>query len=217
MFMPRTTVIRHGMLRTGAQSVGGVKTFEIDPWLPADPYDVTNWDSNNEIPTKNDIRDKIESLVMGGWEEVLARNVFSGSASSYEFNNISGYRILKFIFAFIYSLTNAVTVRFETGVAGPTFRTSGYVGFSEGAALTTALAQNTTAGGGNTLALWVITVLNPDDSDEKTHGSAMVYDDVQSAHRSIVRYDTAEANTCFRVRETGGIDIFGELTILGRR
>jgi hypothetical protein len=43
-------------------NVGGV-TFTNDISVPAEAYDATAWNGSNEVPTKNDIRDKIETIV----------------------------------------------------------------------------------------------------------------------------------------------------------
>jgi len=51
---------------TGAESVAGVKTFSDIPIVPDDAYDATGWDGNNEVPTKNAVRDQIEALIIGG-------------------------------------------------------------------------------------------------------------------------------------------------------
>ena len=53
------------VLLTGAQNVGGVKTFTSDPIVPAEAYAV-GWNGSNEPPTKNDVYDKIETLGGGG-------------------------------------------------------------------------------------------------------------------------------------------------------
>lgn len=43
-------------------SSAGVTTFSYDAIVPDEAYDATGWNGNLEIPTKNAIRDKIESL-----------------------------------------------------------------------------------------------------------------------------------------------------------
>lgn len=47
---------------TGNESIAGVKTFTDDPIVPDEAYDATNWNGSMEVPTKNAIRDKIETL-----------------------------------------------------------------------------------------------------------------------------------------------------------
>ncbi len=47
----------------------GVTKFDfgaIDVEVPAEAYDASNWDSDDTVPTKNDVRDKIEALIIGG-------------------------------------------------------------------------------------------------------------------------------------------------------
>lgn len=44
------------------QTISGQKTFSSEVTVPDDPYDETSWNANNEVPTKNAIRDKFESL-----------------------------------------------------------------------------------------------------------------------------------------------------------
>lgn len=51
---------------TGNETVGGVKTFSSDPLIPDEVYDATAWNGSLEPPTKNAVRDKIESLVDEG-------------------------------------------------------------------------------------------------------------------------------------------------------
>lgn len=47
---------------TGNETIGGIKTFSSDPLIPDEAYDATNWNGVLEPPTKNAVRDKIESL-----------------------------------------------------------------------------------------------------------------------------------------------------------
>lgn len=49
---------------TGAENVGGVKTFTDGIQTLDDPYDATSWNGNTQVPTKNAIRDKIEGLTI---------------------------------------------------------------------------------------------------------------------------------------------------------
>jgi hypothetical protein len=51
---------------TGNQSIDGVKTFTSDPIVPDEAYDATAWNASLEPPTKNAVRDKIESMSAGG-------------------------------------------------------------------------------------------------------------------------------------------------------
>lgn len=59
-------------------TAGGI-TFAADIVVPADPYDATNWNGNNEVPTKNDVRDKIESLSAGSGVTVEDEGVSEGT------------------------------------------------------------------------------------------------------------------------------------------
>src|SRR5688572_4318207 len=79
-----------------AQTIAGVKTFFLDPLVPAEAYHATNWDGSLEPPAKNDLRDKIEAMVMGGWSVILPRTVYAGTAT-HEMTGITGYRQLAFI------------------------------------------------------------------------------------------------------------------------
>jgi hypothetical protein len=47
------------------ENVTGNWTFDVELLVPDDPYDATTWNCNIEVPTKNAIRDKFESLVAG--------------------------------------------------------------------------------------------------------------------------------------------------------
>jgi hypothetical protein len=59
-------------------------------------------------------------------------------------------------------------------------------------------------------------VLNPEDATEKTHAYSSTYYD-GGPRLTVGRYDTAEAHTCFRLRETAGLTILtGNWTVLGR-
>lgn len=47
---------------TGNETVAGNKTFSSDVVVPDEAYDATNWNGSLEVPTKNAVRDKFESL-----------------------------------------------------------------------------------------------------------------------------------------------------------
>lgn len=56
---------------TGDQDLSGLATlsgatFTGDIIVPDEAYSATTWNGNNEVPTKNAIRDKIESMSVGG-------------------------------------------------------------------------------------------------------------------------------------------------------
>lgn len=63
---------------TGNENVAGIKTFTDDPIVPAESYDATNWNGSNEIPTKNDIRDKIETMDADPSDDLTTATVLSG-------------------------------------------------------------------------------------------------------------------------------------------
>lgn len=58
---------------TGNETIAGVKTFSSDPLIPDEAYDATNWNGILEPPTKNAVRDKIETLAP------LASPTFTGT------------------------------------------------------------------------------------------------------------------------------------------
>lgn len=152
----------------------------------------------------------------GATIEVLARTSV-GTGGSYEMNTISGYRILVFIFEEL-SSSSTGTISFQVGVAGPTFRTSGYVGYASTAGSQTAnagLASTTNAA--HIAKSWVIEVFNADDSGEKTHYNSICYLDIATdrVETQVGRYDTAEANVCFRLLLSTGVFDGGFVTILG--
>lgn len=47
--------------------------------VPDDAYDSTDWDGNNEVPTKNAIRDKIEAIVSGGGSGSSTTQILTGT------------------------------------------------------------------------------------------------------------------------------------------
>ncbi len=47
---------------TGSETIAGVKTFSSDPLIPDEAYDATAWNGSLEPPTKNAVRDKIETM-----------------------------------------------------------------------------------------------------------------------------------------------------------
>lgn len=50
---------------TGNETIGGIKTFSSDPIVPDEVYGVS-WNGSFEVPTKNALYDKIETLSGGG-------------------------------------------------------------------------------------------------------------------------------------------------------
>lgn len=72
---------------TGAETIAGVKTFSSDPIIPDEAYDATNWNGSLEPPTKNAVRDKIET--MGGGVSI-GGTVTSGVDDAILFVNPAG-------------------------------------------------------------------------------------------------------------------------------
>lgn len=66
---------------------GGTMTGDLI--VPDEAYDATSWNENNEVPTKNAIRDKIESLTSGSGitrsVTVTSGNVTAGSSASIDY------------------------------------------------------------------------------------------------------------------------------------
>lgn len=70
---------------TGNETIAGVKTFSSDPLIPDEAYDATAWNGSLEPPTKNAIRDKIETMGSAGWGltgNSVADGNFLGSTNS---------------------------------------------------------------------------------------------------------------------------------------
>ena len=57
---------------TGTQTIAGAKTFSSDVIVPDEAYDATAWNGSLEVPTKNAIRDKIETMGGGGLAQYTA-------------------------------------------------------------------------------------------------------------------------------------------------
>ena len=68
---------------TGNQTVAGVKTFSSDPIIPDEAYDATTWNGSLEPPTKNAVRDKIESMGGGGTP--------GGADTNIQYNNAGAF------------------------------------------------------------------------------------------------------------------------------
>ncbi len=47
-------------------NLSNANTWAADQSVPDEAYDATTWNGNNEVPTKNAVRDKIESMSSGG-------------------------------------------------------------------------------------------------------------------------------------------------------
>lgn len=72
---------------TGNQTIAGVKTFSSDPIIPDEAYDATAWNGNLEPPTKNAVRDKIESMGSGDWV-LISDSVLGASAANFDLTSI---------------------------------------------------------------------------------------------------------------------------------
>lgn len=62
-------------------TAGGI-TFAADIVVPDEAYDATNWNGNLEVPTKNAVRDKIESLSGGSFTAASTTEVLTGTDSA---------------------------------------------------------------------------------------------------------------------------------------
>lgn len=61
---------------TGDETIAGIKTFSSDPLIPDEAYDEAAWNGKLEPPTKNALRDKIESIpVVGTTADVVPDTV----------------------------------------------------------------------------------------------------------------------------------------------
>lgn len=71
---------------TGNETIAGIKTFSSDPLVPDEAYDATAWNGSLEPPTKNAVRDKIETLGSGGLT-VGSTTITSGTNTRVLYNN----------------------------------------------------------------------------------------------------------------------------------
>ena len=63
--------VTNGVYTTWNQTIAWVKTFSDDVVVPDEAYNATTWNWNNEVPTKNAIRDKIEAMWTWWWRTYL--------------------------------------------------------------------------------------------------------------------------------------------------
>lgn len=66
---------------TGDETIAGVKTFSSDPLIPDEAYDATAWNGSLEPPTKNAVRDKLES--MSGSGQTLYDHIVAASGGTH--------------------------------------------------------------------------------------------------------------------------------------
>ena len=60
---------------TGDETIAGVKTFSSDVLVPDEVYDATTWNGSLGTPTKNALRDKIESMTAGSGITRIVSNI----------------------------------------------------------------------------------------------------------------------------------------------
>jgi hypothetical protein len=171
-------------------------------------------DSNN---TKRDTVQGILDLGGGLWTFIDETNVTVVSAITFT-DQASGYD-------YLYEMENvdiasdSSGIYFEVGVDGPTYRTSGYLMYVAGVRGTgTAAGANTAYGnivhtgegtGSNEHLYFSQTILlDPADASTKTtafgHNIYYNYQPLACGEFSGGRYDTAEANTCMKIRPGSG-------------
>lgn len=117
-------------------------SFTGDVSVPADPYDQASWDGNNEVPTKNDVRDELESVKATIPDGITtATPIATTSGTEHDFTSIpSGVKRITVMMSSV-SLNGSAEVIVQVGDSGG-FVTSGYDAMV-GATLTT---SNTTRG-----------------------------------------------------------------------
>lgn len=110
--------------------------------VASDPYDESVWDGNNEVPTKNDVRDELESVKATIPDGITtATPIATTSGTEHDFTSIpSGVKRITVMMSSV-SLNGSAEVIVQVGDSGG-FVTSGYDAMV-GATLTT---SNTTRG-----------------------------------------------------------------------
>ncbi len=81
---------------SGAETIAGVKTFSSDPIVPDEAYGA-GWDGSLEVPTKNAVYDKVESL--GGALEFITTLAPSGVTYA-EFTAFDATKYSDYLFSF---------------------------------------------------------------------------------------------------------------------
>lgn len=150
----------------------GNATFAGDVSVADEAYDATNWNGSLEVPTKNAVRDKIESLSSGNFPFLLFGDgsdgdvTVSGAVSltrDMYYNNLTisagaamdtnGYRVfVRGTLDLSAAPTAAITNKGGNGNAGGATGTAGTGGALPGAGSTAATSTNNPGGAGGTAA-----------------------------------------------------------------
>lgn len=77
-------------LLDGANTWSAAQTFSADITVPDEAYDATNWNGSTEVPTKNAVRDKIESLSTSGGVPILLETQTPSAAASVDLESFAG-------------------------------------------------------------------------------------------------------------------------------
>jgi hypothetical protein len=72
--------------RTIGLNLGAANTWSADQSVPDEAYDATGWNGSFEVPTKNAVRDKIETMSAGGLT-IGTTTITSGTDKQLLFNN----------------------------------------------------------------------------------------------------------------------------------
>lgn len=72
------------------------RTFSTDVSVPDEAYNATNWNGSLEVPTKNAVRDKIESLSTGGYS-TLETQTLGGAATTLTTDSFTTKKFLRII------------------------------------------------------------------------------------------------------------------------
>lgn len=99
----------------GAENITGVKTFTVDPIVPAEAYGV-GWNGSNEPPTKNDIYDKMEAVLA-----LFPSVVYKAILSQVGTNDPTASAIVKNTLGEVPLLSRTGAGVYEIGLAGTAF------------------------------------------------------------------------------------------------